>query len=432
MNLNIIIPILVIAFMFILNIPIWYALVAGVLPYFMFLNHDMPVHIVAQRMIAVMESQSFLAIPFFVTAGSIMNYSGISSRLVNLADGLVGHLRGGLGQVNVVLSALNGGVSGSAAADAAMDCKILVPEMVKKGYSKEFSAAVTLASSLITPIIPPGMGLIVYAFVANVSVGRMFVGGYIPGILTTILLMIVVDIISKRNHYVPSRKKMASIGELLKLFLRAIWALLMPFGLILALRIGVFTASEAGAFCAFYALFVGVFVYREIKWKHVWPILKESVLGTATIIIIVCSANALSFFMTYERVPHQMTQALINMDLNRYTFLLLVNLLFLFIGMFMEGGAPLLILTPLLAPIAASLGIDLIHFGLVIVFNIGIGNMSPPFGLVLFQVGGLLGIRTTTLTKASFPFLLVMLFVLLLITYIPEIVLFLPRIVYGA
>jgi tripartite ATP-independent transporter DctM subunit len=432
MNLNVVIPISIIGLMFILNVPIWQALVIGVLPYFLFLNHDMPIQIVAQRIIAVMESQSFLAIPFFVTAGTIMNYSGISSRLMDLADGLVGHLRGGLGHVNVVLSVLNGGVSGSAAADASMDCKILVPEMIKRGYKKDFSAAVTLASSLVTPIIPPGMGLIVYAFIVNVSVGRMFVGGYLPGLISAILMMIVVAIISKRDNYVPSRKKMASPKELFHLVLRGIWALLMPFGLILALRVGVFTATEAGAFCAFYALFIGVFIYREIKWKHAWPIIKESVLGTATVLIIVCAANALSFFMTYERVPHQMTEALLSMDLNRYTFLLLVNLLFLFIGMFMEGGAPLLILAPLLAPIAASLGIDLIHFGLVIVFNIGIGNMSPPFGLVLFQVSGLMGVKTTDLAKASFPFLLVMLFVLFLITYVPEIVLFLPRLVYGS
>ena len=432
MNLSIIIPFTIIIICFALNMPIWHAIIAGVLSYFLFLSPGMPTQIFAQRMIAVIESHSFLAIPFFITAGAIMNYSGISSRLLNLADGLVGHLQGGLGHVNVVLSTLMGGISGSASADAAMECKILVPEMLKKGYSKEFSAAITMVSAQITPIIPPGMALIIYAYMVNVSVGRMFVAGYAPGILSAILLMVLVSIISKKENYKPSRTKMASPRELAKLSLQGIWALLMPFGLILALRLGVFTATEAGAFCAFYSLFIGVFVYKEIKWKHAWPIIKESVQGTATVLIIVCAANTLSYYLTYERVPHNMTQALISMNLNKYTFLLLINLVFLFIGMFMETSLILLILAPLLAPVAVSLGIDLIHFGLVTVFNIGIGNLTPPFGMVLFQVSGLLGIPTTSLTKASFPFLMVMLLVLFLITYIPEIVLFLPRIVYGS
>lgn len=432
MTFEIAIPVILIVIFFILNVPIWFALVAGVLPYFMFINTDIPVYIMAQRMVATVESSSFLAIPFFITAGSIMNYSGISARLMDLAEGLVGHLTGGLAHVNVLLSTMMGGISGSAAADAAMESKILVPQMIRKGYDKDFSAAITLSSSLITPIIPPGMGLIIYAFVVNVSVGRMFAAGYIPGIMCAVGMMTVVHFISKKRGYLPSREKMAPPRELLRLSLAAVWAILLPFGIILALRFGVFTANEAGAICAVYSLIVGVFIYRETKLRHAWPILLESVLGTSTVMIIISAANCLSYFMTYERIPNKLTELLLSLDLNRYTFFILVNILLLLVGMVMEGGAPLVILGPLLAPIAVKLGIDPIHFGLVMVFNLGIGNMSPPFGIVLFQVSSLLGIKMTNLIRASFPLLCVMLVVLVIITFVPQLVLFVPNLIYGS
>lgn len=415
----------------ILGVPMWLSIVGGTLPFFLFLEQGLPAQLVVQRMIAMTENSSYLAIPFFITAGCIMNYSGISKRLLNLADGLVGHLPGGLGHVNVVLSVLMGGISGSAAADAAMECKILVPEMEKRGYDRPFSAAVTLASSLITPIIPPGMGLIIFAFTTQISVGRLLCAGYIPGLLCMVFMMMYVGWYSKKHGYKGSRTKMASGKELLKLLVEGVWAILMPFGLILALRIGVFTATEAGAICAVYSIIVGVFAYKELKWEHVWPIIKESVLGTATIMSLICACNALGYFMTYLRIPHTLSQMIINANLNKYTFLLIVNLTLLIIGMFMEGSAPVLILSPLLMPVAKSLGIDPIHFGLVFIFNIGIGNMTPPFGGVLYQVAGLLGIPIGKLAKASMPFVAIMIVILLLLTFIPQLSLFIPNLVYG-
>lgn len=415
----------------ILGVPMWLSIVGGTLPFFLFLEQGLPAQLVMQRMIAMTENSSYLAIPFFITAGCIMNYSGISKRLLNLADGLVGHLPGGLGHVNVVLSVLMGGISGSAAADAAMECKILVPEMEKRGYDRPFSAAVTLASSLITPIIPPGMGLIIFAFTTQISVGRLLCAGYIPGLLCMVFMMIYVGWYSKKHGYKGSRTKMASGKELLKLLVEGIWAILMPFGLILALRIGVFTATEAGAICAVYSIIVGVFAYKELKWEHVWPIIKESVLGTATIMSLCCACNALGYFMTYLRIPHALSQMIIDANLSKYSFLLIVNLTLLIIGMFMEGSAPVLILSPLLMPVAKSLGIDPIHFGLVFIFNIGIGNMTPPFGGVLYQVAGLLDIPIGRLAKASMPFVAIMIFILLLLTFIPQLSLFIPNLVYG-
>lgn len=431
MDTNILIPIICILVLAIFNVPIWIALLGGILPYFLFLEPSLPAKIIMQRVLAPGENASYLAIPFFVLAGCIMNYAGMSRKLLNLADGLVGHLPGGLGHINVVLSVLMGGISGSSAADAAMECKILVPEMTRHGYDKAFSAAVTLGSSMLTPIIPPGIGLIMFAFVTEVSVGRMLAGGYIPGFLGMVFMMIYVAYVSKKKSYGSTRDHMATPKELGKLILDGIWALLMPFGIILALRLGVFTATEAGAMCAIYALIVGVFIHKEIKLKHIWPILKESVLGTATVMILICAANALSYFLTYEQIPQKLSETILSMNPSRYTFLLMVNVLLLIIGMLMDGGIAIVILGPLLMPIARSLGIDPIHFGLLFVFNTGIGNMTPPFGIVLYQVAGLLQIDMHSLIKASIPFIGILLLVLLLITLIPELVLFIPNLIYG-
>lgn len=430
-NWNIWLPIVCIVVLAIHNVPIWLAILGGALPYFLFLQPMLPVQVAVQRVIAVTEGTSYLAIPFFVTAGAIMNYAGISSRLLDLADGLVGHLRGGLGHVNVLLSVMMGGISGSAAADAAMEAKILVPEMKKRGYDENFCAAVTIASSLITPIIPPGMGLIIFAFATQISVGRMFAAGYLPGILCMVFMMLYVWYYSKKHGYKGSREKMAPPKELGKLFLNSFWALLIPFGILLGLRGGMFTATEAGAICAFYSLIIGVFVYKEIKWKHVWPIIKESVLGTATVMILICGAGALSYFMTYERVPQALSEFMMGANLNKYTFLLLTNILLLIIGMFMEGGPAMVILGPLLMPIALKLGIDPIQFGIMFVFNLGIGNMSPPFGIVLYQVIGLMGLKFGEVVKAIMPFLAIMLLVLMIIVFFPDLILFIPNLLYG-
>lgn len=430
MSMAILIPTICIIALMLLGVPVWIAMFAGALPYFVELNNfGFAAGTAIQRLVATMETTSYLAIPYFVTAGAIMNYSGISKRMIDFADALVGHLPGGLGHVNVLVSVFMGGVSGSAAADAAVDCKMLVPEMEKKGYDRDFSAAVTLASSLITPIIPPGMGLIVYAMLAEVSVGRMFAAGYLPGFLTAIIMMIMVHFISKKNNYAPSRDKMASLKELLKLGLDGFWALFIPFGLLMALRSGMFSANEAGAFCAVYALIVGAFIYKELKPEHLWPILKESFLGTATVMMTICGANAMGYWLTVERIPNMMAKAIVNSGMSAVGFILLVVVMLLIFGMFMTSG--ITILAPLLVPIAAALKIDLIHFGLVMVFTLGIGNMSPPFGIVLYQVAQLLEMKLERLIKASMPFLIMMIIMAFLLALVPELSLWVPNLLYG-
>ena len=430
MSMAILIPTICIIALMLLGVPVWIAMFAGVLPYFVELNNfGFAAGTAIQRLVATMETTSYLAIPYFVTAGAIMNYSGISKRMIDFADALVGHLPGGLGHVNVLVSVFMGGVSGSAAADAAVDCKMLVPEMEKKGYDRDFSAAVTLASSLITPIIPPGMGLIVYAMLAEVSVGRMFAAGYLPGFLTAIIMMIMVHFIAKKNNYAPSRDKMASLKEMLKLGLDGFWALFIPFGLLMALRSGMFSANEAGAFCAVYALIVGAFIYKELKPEHLWPILKESFLGTATVMMTICGANAMGYWLTVERIPNMMAKAIVNSGMSAVGFILLVVVMLLIFGMFMTSG--ITILAPLLVPIAAALKIDLIHFGLVMVFTLGIGNMSPPFGIVLYQVAQLLEMKLERLIKASMPFLIMMIIMAFLLALVPELSLWVPNLLYG-
>ena len=430
MNLAIVVPVICIIVLMFCNVPVWIAMFAGVLPYFMGLNNfGFAAGTAIQRLVATMETTSYLAIPYFVTAGAIMNYSGISKRLLDLADALIGHVTGGLGHVNVLLSVFMGGISGSAAADAAMECKILVPEMVRKGYSKDFSAAVTLASSLITPIIPPGMGLIVYAMLAEVSVGRMFAAGYLPGFLTAALMMVLVYVISKKHGYKGSREKMASLKEIGKLMLDGFWALIIPFGLLMALRSGVFSANEAGAFCAVYALIIGAFVYKELKPEHLWPILKESFLGTATVMMTICGAVAMSYWMNAERIPNMLAQMIVRSGISATGFNMLVVLILLIMGMFMTSG--ITIMAPLLVPIASALHIDLIHFGMIMVFTLGIGNMSPPFGIVLYQVSSLLDMKLERLVKASFPFLVLMVGCAVLYALVPWFSTWLPAVLYG-
>lgn len=430
MNVTVLLPVLVICVLMAMNAPIWLALFGGMIPYFFFLGDGLPPQILIQRFVATTESSSYLAVPFFITAGAIMNRAGLSEKMLDFADSLVGHLKGGLAHVNILLSVLMGGVSGSAAADAAMESKILVPEMVRRGYDVEFSAAVTVASSLITPIIPPGMGLIIYSMAAGVSVGRMFAAGYIPGILCMIGFMLYVRYVSAKRGYLPSRQKIAPIREIALLFRHAIWALLMPLGLLMALRAGLLTASETGAACCLYCLIIGTFIYKKFSVKDIVPTIVESVIGTASVMTIMCAANILAYFLSYENIPRTLTAFIVNAGMGKYGFLIIVNILVFILGMFISNGM-IPILATLLAPIAISLGVDPVHFGIIIVFGVTIGNMTPPFGLVLFQVAGLTKCSVTKLAKECLPFIAIMVVVLFIITFSQTLALVIPNLIYG-
>ena len=420
-------PVAILFVLFFLDIPIGFALMGSALFYFIFINTTMAMNMVIQQFVTSIESFPYLAVPFFIMVGSVMNYSGISEQLMNMAEVLAGHMKGGLAQVNCLLSAMMGGISGSANADAAMESKILVPQMVKKGFSPAFSAAVTAASSAVSPVIPPGTNLILYALIANVPVGDMFLAGYTPGILMTLSLMITVNIISRRRNYKPSREKIATPAEIGRQALKSIWALAIPFGIILGMRMGMFTPTEAGGVAVLFCFLVGFFVYKKLKISHIPLILKETVQSTGAVIIIIASAKVFGYYMTLERIPQMITQGLMDFTNNKFVLLMVINLLLLFVGMFIEGGAALVILAPLLVPAVKALGVDPLHFGVIFIVNIMIGGLTPPFGSMMFTVCSIVRVKLEDFIREVWPFIVALLIVLLVVTYSADIALFIPN-----
>jgi len=421
------VPVAIVFILYFSSIPIAYALFGASIFYFTFLDAGMPAEFVLQRFITATASFPLLAIPFFVMAGSVMNYSGISQKLMQMADALTGHMTGGLAQVNVVLSTMMGGVSGSANADAAMQSKILVPQMEKRGYSKAFSSAITAASSAISPVIPPGINLIIYALIAQVSVGKMFAAGYVPGILMAACLMFAVAVISKKRGYKPSREKRATAREILIQFKDSIWSLSLPFGIILGLRFGLFTPTEAGAMAVLASVLIGVFIYKELKVEHLIPIMKDTIYGTGTIVLIIVSASVFGYYLNWERIPQSLTAVLVDMTNNKYLMLAILNLLLLAMGMFLEGGAALIIIAPLVVPVVVKLGVDPVHFGMIIIVNIMLGGVTPPFGSMMFTTCSVTGVPIGDFVKEVWPFIIALLVALMIITYFPYIIMFLPN-----
>jgi|SRR5690554_1374644 len=411
-----------------LNVPIFISLIASVLLYFG-IGGQLPLMIAVQRVIGGIESIPLLAVPFFVMMGVVMNYTGITRRMIKFSEVLTGHLPGGLAQVNVLLSTLLGGVSGSNIADAAMQSKVLVPEMVRQGQDKGFAAAVTAASSLITPIIPPGIGLIIYGFTANVSIGKMFMAGIVPGAMTCGLMMFMVHIIAKKRGYLPSRERMARPKEVFAATKEAFFALMLPLVIIGGIRFGVFTPTEAGAIAVVAAFILGLLVYKEMKVQDVKSVMVETITTTASVMLIIGAASAFAWFLTWERIPQQVAEVVLSVVDNKYVFLLLVNVLLLIVGMFIEGNAAMLVLVPLLMPILTALEIDPVHFGLIFIFNMAIGTLTPPMGTVMFTVCSVTGVKIKDFMRAVWPFYLLLVVCLLFITYVPAISLFLPNLI---
>lgn len=422
-----IIPIIILFTLFILKFPVAYAMLISTLAYYMANTSAMPSEIIVQRMVASMESFSYLAIPFFCCAGVVFNYSGITRRLIDLAEVLVGHLQGGLAHANIVLATLMGGLSGSANADAAMQAKMLVPEMERLGYSKAFSTCVTTAASVITPIIPPGIILILYATASNVSIAKMFYAGYIPGLILMAALMLVVSVIAKKRNYPRSREKRASLRELGSKIIKAIWALFLPFGLVLGLRVGFFTPTEAGAMCVVYALFVGKFVYKELQWSDLRAILMESATATAGIMFIISAAMAFGSFLTWERIPITVANVMTANITDPVVMLIVINVMLLIIGCFFEGGAAMVLLAPILVPVVDAMGIDLLFFGIIMSVNLVISGFTPPFGTMMFVTTSITGLTIDKYIRECWPFLLVLILVVFLLTFMPSVILFLPN-----
>lgn len=417
MSVQITIALILMLVLLFLKVPVYLSVIAGSAVYF-FLNPDVNSMILAQRVVSSVQSSSLLAVPFFVCAGVFMNYSGVTRRIMALCDVLTGRLYGGLAQVNVLLSTLMGGLSGSSLADAAMEAKILVPAMEGKGMSKEFSSVVTAASAMITPLIPPGIAMILFGSLADLSIGKLFVSGIGVGAMLCLGEMITVSVISRRRGYMPSRQQRLKSKEVLPVLKEAILPLCLPVIIIGGIRLGIFTATEAGSVAVIYSIILGL-IYKELDWKTIKNGVKETVISTTSIMLIIGAASALSWILTKEQIPQSLTNMMLQATSSKYVFLILCNLFLLFVGMFIEGNAAMIILVPLLYPIALSYGVNAIQFAMVFIFNMAIGSMTPPMGTLMFVVCNETKCPLKTFIKESIPFYVVLLGELLLMTFIP-------------
>jgi tripartite ATP-independent transporter DctM subunit len=410
----------------IIGVPVAFSIVAALM-YFMAVG-EFPYHlrIVATQMFGGLQSYPLLAIPLFILAGELMNESGITGRIIAFTNIFVGRLRAGLALVNIWASVIFAGLSGSAVADTSAIGRVFIPEMEKRGYPRDFSAAITAASSVIGPIIPPSIPVIIYALiVTGVSVPAMFLGGVVPGILLAIFLSVYVMIFA--GHYEKRDQPDKTLGHIRGILLQGIIPLLMPVFVVGSILFGIVTPTEAASFAVAYALIVGLFLFRELKWTALPKIFAKSMRDSAVIMIVMCSVAAANWLMTYNRIPNMITDFALNFMTAKWMFLVSSMTLFLFIGLFLEGIAAMLVLVPILHPIAISMGIDPVHFGVLVVFNLMIGLITPPMGLCLFVADSIADVGLGRLVRQIIPLFFVELLALIVIAIFPETVIGLPR-----
>jgi len=420
------VALLILLGLFLLNVPIAFALIISSIIY-IFFNDSYSSEILIQRMIGGIESVPLLAIIFFITAGILMNYTGITSRMLRFAQMITNRLPGSLAQVNVVLSTLMGGLSGSNIADAAMQSKILVPEMEKKGYSRAFSTALTAGTSLITPIIPPGIALILYGFIGNVSIGSMFLAGIIPGVILCISFMVYVHFYAKKHKIETEKTEKITLKYFLLTSKDAFLALLLPIIIIGGIRFGVFSATEAGAVAVFYALFLGLIVYREMKLSQLFSALVETAHTAASILIIIAAGSAFAWVLTLEQVPQRMTMFMVEYISSPIMFFFVVLVFLVIIGMFIEGNVSIIVLTPLFMPMLLEYGIEPVHFGIFFIVSISIGTLTPPLGTVMYTTCSITKTKVEEFVVASLPFLILLVVVALLIAFMPSLSMWVPN-----
>lgn len=415
--------------MVMLRFPIAYAVALSSV--FCMMYQGTPLQMLGQYMVKGISSFSLMAVPFFITMGCLMGKGGISQKLIDLANACVGWMTGGMAMVNIVASYFFGGISGSAAADTASLGSILIPMMVDQGYDADFSTAVTITSSCEGLLVPPSHNMVIYAMAAGgVSVGSLFLAGYVPGALLAISLMIGSYIISKKRNY--PKGEAFSLKVFIKQLSISIWALAAIIIVVVGVVGGWFTATESAAIAVVYSLFVSVFIYKGLDWKGVWKVLEECIDTLAIVLILIASSSAFGYCLTQLHVPDLAANAIIGITDNKIILALLLNLIVLFLGCIMDMSPIILIATPILLPIATSIGIDPIQFGIMMVLNCGIGLLTPPVGAVLFIGTGIAGkadkrVKMANVVKATLPFYLCMLIVLLLLTFVPAISLALPR-----
>jgi tripartite ATP-independent transporter DctM subunit len=405
-----------------IRVPIAYSLGLTVLCYLLF-GLGIPLEMIPHKMVKGLDNYVFLAIPLFLLAGRLMNAGGITHELFSFARILVGHYRGGLAQTNVLSSILFSWMSGSAVATVGALGEVNLKAMKENGFNDKFSASIITASSVLGPIIPPSIPFIIYAAMTETSVGKLFVGGIIPGLLIAVFLSLMIYFVSWKNNYPKDPPPPAwSVFKGLK---KAIIPLMMPVIMLGGILAGVFTPTEAAGVAAFYALVIGIFYYRTIKWKDLPDIFVETMVTTAVITFIISTTAPFSYLLTIENAGESITASVISFTQNKWAVLLLINLILLFFGAILEAGVVLILFTPILYPLAIDLGIDPIHFGVIMVVNLMIGVATPPVGVCLFMMSHISKIKVEVLMKAIIPFLIPMFLVLLLVTYFPEISMFL-------
>jgi len=400
----------------------------GITAVLTFIKMDAPVlmMLVPQRFYSGINMFALMAMPFFMLAGDIMNRIQITHRLVKLANVLVGHIRGGLAHVNILVSIFFAGLTGAAVSDTAALGTMLIPAMVEDGYDKDFSAAITAASSIIGPIIPPSIIMVIYGSLMNVSIAGLFAAGIVPGVLVGVALMLSAGYISKKRNY-PIGESKPTIKEVAVSFKDAIIPLLMPVIILGGILSGIFTPTEAAAIAVLYALFVGFFIFKNLKLKDIPELLFEMVRNSGSVFIILSAASILGWILANEQIPEMIGTLILNVSQNKYIVLLIINAILIVMGMFMDMTAALIILGPILHPLAVSVGVHPLHFGIIMVVNLNIALMTPPLGACLFVACGISKLKLEEISKEIWPFILIEVSVLLLITYIPEISMFIPK-----
>ncbi|MCA0869425.1 TRAP transporter large permease [Seohaeicola saemankumensis] len=414
------------ALFLVLGQPVAFALGLAAIPIFV-LTGTMPPTVAIQKMVTATQSFPLLAVPFFILAGNLMNVTGITDRLVKFSRLLTGWLAGGLAQVSVVLSFMMGGISGSAVADASMESRLLGPSMLAQGYSKPVTAAILAFGSIITATIPPSIGLILFGFINEVSIGRMFLAGIVPGALLTVTLMATVWLVAKRKGYAPDLAHPPSLRELGASFRESIWALMFPVILIVGFRFGIFTATEAGAFLVFYALAIGVFIYRELTFAKMIEAMQATLTDLGMIMLLIMMAGVLGYAITIERAPQQITEYVTTLTSDPAMILMLVVVLLVVTGMFLEGAANILLVTPIVMPVLISAGYDPVHMGILIVLLINVGGLTPPVGVIMFTVCGILDVRTGAYARAALPFFLALAVFFVVLALVPGLSIYLPN-----
>lgn len=409
-----------------LSVPIVFAMIASSIATIVYLG--LPIELVVLNMVKGINVYSLMAVPFFILAGEIMSQGGITNRLVTMSNALVGWIRGGLAMVNIVASVFFGGISGSSAADTASIGSILIPMMKKHGYDGGFSTSVTMASSVQGMLIPPSHNMVLFALAAgNVSIARLFLGGFIPGLTLALALMIFSYIVSVRRKYPVSHK--FDLRDAVRATIESLPALITVMIVVVGVVSGVFTATESAAFAVLYALIIGVLFYREISFRNIYHVFAQALKILSIVIVLVGASATFSWIVALLKLPALFSSFFLGITNNRIIILMFVNILLLLSGCIMDMASLILITTPVILPMVVAVGVNPVHYGVLMILNLGMGLITPPVGTTLFIGSSISGISIEKLTKSMIPFYIVMGIVLIIITYVPGVVLFLPDLV---